>query len=63
VPLSEIRDLSPRVATAYAQKTTKTLSRDLRYLVDAGLIALEPKGYRARRELILAFLPARVAGA
>lgn len=54
---SEIPLLSPRVARAYARLTDKTLDRDLAALVEEGLIGRSSSGYRARREIILAFLP------
>ena len=60
VPMSEIPEISPRLAKAYARCTHRTLARDLNALVQEGLIAKTPKGYRACKELILAFLPQRV---
>ena len=61
VPLGEVPRISPRMAEAYAKRTQKTLVRDLNALVQARLIAETPKGYRALRELILAFLPPRAS--
>ena len=58
VPLSEIRRLTSRLAEAYATKTPKTLARDLNELVEMGLVERRPEGFRAKREIILAFLPA-----
>ncbi len=52
--------MTPRLATAYAKLTDKALIRDLNWLHDAELIEKTSKGYRARKELILAFLPQRV---
>ncbi len=49
--------ISPRVAECYAKKTEKTLSRDINVLTEAGLIEKVKGGYRARTEVILAFLP------
>lgn len=57
VPRGELALLSPRVAAAYAKMTEKALSRDLNLLIDQKLVSRTPKGYRARKELILAFLP------
>lgn len=57
IPRNRLALLSPRVATFYAKKTDKTLSRDLNVLMDARLITRTREGYRARRNLILAFLP------
>jgi Fic family protein len=57
VPRNKLALISPRVAQCYAKKTEKTLSRDINFLSDAGLIERVKTGYRARPELILAFLP------
>jgi len=62
VPTSKIAEISTRLARAYSQCTNKTLSRDLNAMCEAGLIEKTPKGYRARREVILAFLPQRANG-
>jgi Fic family protein len=57
VPRGKLTQISARVATYYARKTDKALTRDLNALLGARLIARSKAGYRARRELILAFLP------
>jgi Fic family protein len=57
VPLQKLPEISPRLAAAYARKTLKTLTRDVNELVRANLIEKSERGYRARRETILAFLP------
>ena len=57
VPFSKLSEVSPRVAAAYARKTSKTLSRDVNALLQMGLLVEEQGGYRARKDLILAFLP------
>lgn len=54
-----IRDLSPRLARAYANKTDKTLTRDLNALQQMRLVLRDSDGYVANRTLILAFLPAK----
>ncbi len=59
VPKAEIPDISARLAHAYARSTDKTLIRDLNAMCEAGLIVKTPDGYRAHKELILAFLPQR----
>lgn len=59
VPVSEIPELTPRLARAYAGRTSKTVQRDLSVLASLGLIDRETKRVRARRELIFAFLPLR----
>ncbi len=61
VPLSEIPLLTPSIAQAYAQKTPKTVSRDLNALRDLGLIEVTRAGVRAKDEIILAFLPPKRA--
>ena len=58
VPVAKIPELSPRLARAYANRSRKTLTRDLAELeVGMGLIHCSRSGYAARREVILAFLP------
>lgn len=57
VSIAELTELTPRLAKAYAGKTSKTVQRDLTALVEYGLIDRENKRVRARRELIFAFLP------
>jgi len=57
VPRSKLRDLSPKVALAYADRGDKTLTRDLNALLGHDLIVAEESGYRPRREKILALLP------
>lgn len=57
LPFSELSGVSPRIAAAYARKTAKTLSRDVKALIQMGLLAQEPGGFRACKDLIVAFLP------
>ncbi len=59
VRISDLPEISPRLAKAYARKTRKTLVRDVNALRKANLVVGDRKGYRARREVILAFLPPR----
>jgi len=59
VPLEKMRVISSRVAEHYAGKTSKTLARDLIELQKLDLIVKTPQGYRAHREIMLAFLPER----
>jgi len=61
VPLSALPGISPRLAGAYATKNRRTLARDVNFLCKAGLIEKTENGYRARKELILAFLSPRLA--
>ena len=67
----DLMQLSARVATAYAGKTTKTLARDRNILRKMNLLrfvspvregdkVIRTGGYLANKELILAFLPPRV---
>ena len=58
---SEIPELSPRLAREYSSKTPKTLSRDINAVVDMGLVERDGRKVRARKGMILAFLPARAA--
>lgn len=52
--------LAPSLAEAYATKKSKTVTRDLNTLEQMGLIERKPDGIRARREIMLSFMP-RVA--
>ncbi len=60
LPLGKLTEISPRIAAAYARKTGKTLSRDLTALLQMNLLQRDNDGkYKARKEVILAFLPPR----
>jgi hypothetical protein len=59
VQASAISELSPRLAREYANRTPKTLSRDLNAVVEMGLVQQEGRRVRANKRMILAFLPAR----
>ncbi|MBI4324128.1 MAG: Fic family protein [Chloroflexi bacterium] len=59
VQVGEITELTPRLAKAYAGKTPKTVQRDLNALGEMELIVRDARKIRARREVILAFLPLR----
>ena len=59
VEAGKVTELTPRLAKAYANKTAKTVQRDLNALVEMGLIVRNARKVRARREVILAFLPLR----
>jgi cell filamentation protein, protein adenylyltransferase len=54
---SEIRELSPKVAVAYAERGDKTLTRDLNALINRGLIEQGPDGYLPLRGKILTMMP------
>jgi Fic family protein len=62
VPRAEIPILDPRLARAYALKTTKTLTRDLNAIGKLGLIERTPGGYRAQKDIIRGFQPKRIDG-
>jgi hypothetical protein len=57
--VGKVAELTPRLAKAYARKTSKTVQRDLNELVQMGLITRDGRKVRARREVMLAFLPLR----
>ena len=57
IPYQQVPLISPRVAKHYAQKTTKTLIRDIEQLYEMRLLTYEKGLIRARKEEILAFLP------
>ncbi len=59
IPISQIEELSPRLAKAYANKTDRTITRDLFDLSRMNLIERRKKSVRAKKEIILSFLPER----
>ena len=54
-----IPDLSPDLARLYADRTGKTLTRDMNWLVNRGLLERGDDGYRAKVESMRAFWPER----
>jgi Fic family protein len=54
---ARLTTLTPQLAEAYAGKGSKTVTRDLNALSRLELVERTPKGIRARRELMLSFLP------
>jgi Fic family protein len=62
VEFGKIAELTPRLAKAYAGKTPKTVQRDVNAIVGMGLIERKGRKVKARREVILAFLPLRNRG-
>ena len=54
-----IPDLSPDLARLYAEKTSKTLTRDMNWLVQRKFLERGEDGYRARVESMRAFQPPR----
>jgi Fic family protein len=59
VKRGDLVDVSTRVARAYADKTERTLSRDLNELMQLQLIVRTPKGFITNRQQILAWMPAK----
>ena len=59
IEVGHVAELTPRLAKAYASRTPKTVQRDLNALAELGLAVREGRKVRARREVILAFLPLR----
>ncbi|HEX3683118.1 MAG TPA: DeoR family transcriptional regulator [Bryobacteraceae bacterium] len=57
VKLSKMRSLLPRVAVEYKDMADRTIIRDLETLEEMGLILRGTGGWRAQKEIILAFLP------
>ena len=54
-----IADLSPNLARRYADRTGKTLTRDMNWLVKRDFVEREEDGYRAKVDSMRAFRPAR----
>ena len=57
IPRGELRHLSPRLAELYADKTERTLTRDLDELVTRDLILRTDGGYVPASDRVLAFMP------
>jgi Fic family protein len=57
VPVSKVRHISPRIAEEYANKTDKTVKRDLNDLEKMRLIRKTSNGVVANRDIIRAFIP------
>lgn len=60
IPASKLAELTPRLAKAYATKSSKTVQRDLNELERMKLVERLSGGFKAKRETILAFLPWRI---
>ncbi len=54
---AELTDLSPSIARYYADKTDKTMTRDLNWLAQEGLIVRQGRQYWANKALMRAFVP------
>jgi Fic family protein len=59
VPPAKLPEVSPRLARLYADKGTKTVTRDVNALVSKGLVRRTRGGIVANFNLIRAFLPMR----
>jgi Fic family protein len=59
VDIGKLTELTPRLAKAYATKTSKTLQRDLAELDRLGLIERNVRSVRAKKEVIIAYMPWR----
>lgn len=62
VPRARLDSLTPGLAAAYAGRGSKAITRDINALIERGLIARGPDGIRARREIMLGFLPQATQG-
>jgi len=60
VARGDIPNLSVRLMREYLKKTPKTLSRDINAVAEMGLVECKGRKVRARKGMILAFLPARL---
>ena len=59
VRIADIPTLDADLGRAYATVTSRTLHRDIKALIDLGLVVYEGRKVRAHRERLLAFLPWR----
>ena len=57
VDLTEVATLTPQLAKDYGGRTSKTLQRDINDLELRNLVERDSKRVRARREIILSYLP------
>jgi Fic family protein len=62
VPRSQMLLLTPELARAYAEKTPKTLTRDINAIRKLELIQRVPGGYKANKDIIRGFQPQRLDG-
>lgn len=59
VPIDALPELSAQLAATYARRSSRVVYRDVTELLRRGLVERGPAGVRAKKELILAFLPWR----
>jgi Fic family protein len=57
VPFTRLREISPRVAVEYKDRSYRTLIRDVSELIQMNLLRQDHGDWRANKEAILAFLP------
>ena len=61
-PRGDLEGLTPKIAKMYASAGPRVLPRDLNNLLKLGLIGRVGRGYRARAEVVQAFLPPMANG-
>ncbi|MBF0343743.1 MAG: Fic family protein [Nitrospirae bacterium] len=59
VPINKIRQVSPIIAEMYADKTMRTIRRDLLELIRLRLVKKIGNAYNANKDIMLSFLPQR----
>ena len=59
MPIDKLPSLGAKLAAVYARRSSRVLYRDVTELVRRDLVERTPAGVRAKKELILAFLPWR----
>ncbi len=62
VPRGELRLLTPELASYYAAKTDKTLTRDVNAVLKMGLVERWPEGFVPASDIVLGFAPRSRAG-
>lgn len=62
VARTEMRWLTPKLAMAYDKKTDKTLTRDLKEIMELGLLIRDRRGYKPNETVLLGLLPKSVEG-
>jgi len=60
IPLPKISELSPRIASQYAGKSPKAISRDINALLQMKLIVKTSTGYKANKAIMLDLIPVRM---
>lgn len=60
IPVRELRHISGKVAEYYANKTRKTLNRDIEKLIDMNLVKRMAQGVTANKDILRYFLPQKL---